>query len=89
MSKDGEPLLVYYRDKSRMFVSTPVGNEKNAYFLNIRRPDIFDVENVTELHIPPFPNNCDGFIFLNYGQKKSTAFLVKDLSSQVMEFPLS
>ena len=31
---NGEPMLVYYREKTKLFVNRPVGNEQISYFLN-------------------------------------------------------
>lgn len=85
VDENGEPMLVYYRKNSGLFCNIPVSENDIPYFLNIRRPVVFDVENMTQIGIPnDLPSECDGIIFLNYGIHKIKAFYVRNLSKQVM-----
>lgn len=88
VGKNGEPMIVFFRQKSQLFVNRAIGDEKVGYFLNIRKPLMIDVENQDRVDIPPIPTGCDGIILKNYGLHKSTAFIVKDKSVQSMEVPL-
>lgn len=82
---NGEPMLVYYRNNSGLFCSTPVSETDVPHVLNIRRPVVFDVENITQISVPnDLPPECDGIIFLNYGIYKIKAFYVRNLNKQVM-----
>ena len=82
---NGEPMLVYYRKNSGLFCNTPVNETDIPHFLNIRRPVVFDVENMTQIDIPnDLPPECDGIVFLNYGTHKIKAFYVRNLNEQVM-----
>ncbi len=83
VDENGEPMLTYYRKNSGLFCSTPLSQDECGYFLNIRRPVVFDVENVAPIVIPnDLPEECDGIIFRNFGLQKITAFYVKDKNSQ-------
>ena len=78
-------MVTYYRPNSGLFCSTPLSENDKPYFLNIRRPVVFDVENVAPIVIPDdLPEECDGIIFKNYGSHKITAFFVKDKRTQSM-----
>lgn len=84
---NGEPLLTFYRPNSGLFCDTSLSKNDASYFLNIRRPIVIDVENVTTIVIPnDLPEECDGIIFKNYGKYKTTAFYVKDINTQTMRF---
>ena len=86
VDENGEPMLTYFRKNSGLFCNTRLSEDEPSYFLNIRRPVVFDVENVAPIVIPnDLPEECDGIIFLNYGTKKIKAFYVRDLNSQVMQ----
>ncbi len=85
---NGEPMLVYLRTKSQVFVSRPVGNESVAYYLNIRKPLLIDVAEQSRIEIPSIPTGCDGIILENYGANNSKAFIVRDFDSQSMLIPL-
>lgn len=81
----GEPLLTYYRQKSGLFCSTKINEDDIPFFLNIRRPVIFDMTDVASFYMPDdLPDECDGIIFLNYGIHKIKAFYVKDKNTQTM-----
>ena len=87
MTENGEPMPTYYRPNSGLFCSTPLSESDTVYFLNIRRPIIMDVENVSPIEIPSdLPEKCDGIILKNYGKFKITAFYVKDKNMQSMSF---
>ncbi len=88
VGSSGEPMVVYYREKTRLFVNCPIGDEQISYFLNIRRPLFIDVTGLERVDIPPIPSECDGIILKGYGIHQSTAFIVRDFESQTMEFPL-
>ena len=88
VGENGEPMLVFYRSSSRLFVNRKTANDEVGYFLNIRRPYLIDVTGKDRIDIPPIPAECDGIILTGYGESKSTAFIVKDFKSQTMEFPL-
>lgn len=85
---NGEPMLVFYRSESRLFVNKRKTNDSIGYFLNIRKPLLIDATNNKEIHIPNVPDDCDGIIVKGYGYDNSKAFIVKDLKSQAMEFSL-
>ena len=85
---NGEPLLVFYRSSSKVFVNKRSSNDNVGYFLNIRRPLLLDVTGMDRIEIPPMPSECDGIILKGYGINNSTAFIVKDFQSQTMEIPL-
>ena len=87
--KTNEPLLTFLRPNSGLFCSTPLGDEKCGYFLNIRRPIVVDVLGVTAITIPDdLPPECDGIIFVNYGTYRIKAFYVKNLKTQVWRVDL-
>ena len=82
--ENGEPMLTYFRKNSGLFCNTPVSEDDPGFFLNIRRPVVFDVEGVAPIYIPDdLPEECDGIIFLNFGVKKAIAFYVRDYRTQV------
>ncbi len=85
---NGEPMVVYYRENSKLFVNRPIGNEQISYFLNIRHPLLIDVTGLAQVDIPPMPSECDGIILKGYGVHQSTAFIVRDFDSQTMEFSI-
>ena len=85
---NGEPLLVFYRSSSKVFVNKRTNNDNVGYFLNIRRPLLLDVTGMDKIEIPPMPSECDGIILKGYGINKSTGFIVRDFQSQTMEIPL-
>ena len=82
----GEPMVTYYMPNNGLFCSERNASyQQHAYFLNIRRPVVFDVEGVSPIVIPnDLPEECDGIIFLNYGRTGKKAFFVRDKSSQAM-----
>lgn len=87
IDQNGEPLATYYRRNSGLFCSTPVEENEQVFFLNIRRPVVIDVDNVAPVVIPnDLPSECDGIIFKNFGKYKINAFYVKDPSKQSMSF---
>ncbi len=88
VDENGEPMIVFYRQNSKLFVNKAVGNEEVGYFLNIRRPLLIDVSGMDKVDIPQIPSECDGIIIKGFGIHNSTAFVVKDLKSQIMEMPL-
>ena len=85
---NGEPLLVFYRSSSKVFVNKRTSNDSVGYFLNIRRPLLLDVTGMDKIDIPPMPSECDGIILKGYGINISTGFIVRDFQSQTMEIPL-
>mgnify|MGYP000380909133 FL=1 len=87
VDENGEPMLVFYRPKSRLYVNRPGKDDTVAYFLNIRRPLLIDVTGQEQISIPPIPDECDGIIIKGFGIYNSTAFVIRD-KSQSMEFPL-
>lgn len=88
VSDTGDPQLVFFREKARLFVNTPLGNETKGFFLNIRRPLVIDVTGQERVDIPQIPSQCDGIIMTGYGVKKNTAYVVRDLNSQTMPVDL-
>ena len=87
--KTNEPLLTYYRSNSGLFCSTPLKDDKVGFFLNIRRPVVFDVLDVTSIMIPDdLPSECDGIIFINYGTYRIKAFYVRDPTTQTWRVDL-
>lgn len=87
--KNGEPMMVFYRQSSKLFVNRRTPNDTVGYFLNIRRPLLIDVTGKDKIDIPQIPSECDGIILQGYGVHLSTAFIVKDFGSQTMEIPLN
>jgi hypothetical protein len=87
VDENGEPMLTFYRPNSKLFCSTPLTANDIPYLLNIRRPVVMDVENVSPIVIPDdLPSECDGIIFKNFGIHKIMAFYVKDRNAQSMSF---
>ena len=85
VDENGEPLKTYYRPNSGLFCSSPSWDNDPPFFLNIRRPVVFDAKDKTEINIPAdLPSECDGIIFKNYGKKMITAFYVRDKNTQSM-----
>ena len=83
VGENGEPMITYYRKNSGLFCSTPLEENEVGYFLNIRRPVVFDVEDVAPIYIPDdLPDECDGIIFKNFGVHKILAFFVFDKNQQ-------
>ncbi|MFI3287045.1 MAG: hypothetical protein R3Y61_01060 [Rikenellaceae bacterium] len=87
VDENGEPLVVYYRENSKLFVNRAIGNESISYFLNIRRPLLVDVAGIAQVDLPPIPSECDGVILKGYGVYQSTAFIVRNFDTQVMSSP--
>lgn len=87
--RNGEPMLVYYRQSSKLFVNRRTSNDSVGYFLNIRRPLLIDVTGKDRVDIPQMPDECDGIILKGYGVNLSTAFIVRDFKLQTMEMPLA
>lgn len=85
--ENGEPMLVFYRPSSKLFVNTRTSNDNVGYFLNIRRPYVIDVTGKQKIELPQMPNECDGIILYGYGNQNAKAFIVRDFKSQSMEFP--
>ncbi len=88
VDNNGEPMLVYLRTKSQVFVNRPIGGESVAYYLNIRKPLLIDVAALSRIEIPSIPSECDAIILDNYGQSGYRAFIVRDIETQSMEVPL-
>lgn len=88
VDNNGEPMLVFYRHKSRLFVNRPLKEDTVGFFLNIRRPLLIDASGLTVVDIPPIPEECDGIIIKGYGTHNSTAFVVRDIKAQSMQMPL-
>ena len=87
--KNGEPMMVFYRQSSKLFVNRRTPNDTVGYFLNIRRPLLIDVTGKDKIDLPQIPSECDGIILQGYGVHLSTAFKVRDFGSQTMEIPLN
>ncbi len=85
VDNNGEPEIVYYRPNSNMFVNRKLDSDRVGYFVNIRRPVIFDVDNLATFEVPRLPRKCDGFIFINYGIHKSKAYALRDPHKQTMQ----
>ena len=85
---NGEPMMVFYRQNSRLFVNRSLGSEVSGYFLNIRKPLSVDVTGLERIDIPSLPVECDGIILTGYGAHNSKAYIVRDFDSQTMEMPL-
>jgi hypothetical protein len=88
VDSNGEPMIVFYRETSRLFVNRRLEKDHVGYFLNIRHPLHIDVTGQTQVLIPRIPDQCDGIILTGYGIHDSIAFIVKDKELQSMEFPL-
>lgn len=88
VDENGEPMMVYYREASKLFVNRPTSKDNVAYYLNIRHPLLIDVTGKERIDIPEIPSECDGVILVGYGIYKSTAFIVRDLHKQSMQIPL-
>lgn len=84
LSDNGEPEVVYYRPNSNLFVNRKLDSDTQGYFINIRRPVVFDVDGLASFEVPEMPGECDGFVFLNYGVHKSRAYLLRNPKSQTM-----
>ena len=78
VNENGEPEVVYYRPNSNLFVNRKLDTDESGFFVNIRRPVIFDVDGLSTFEIPKLPPQCDGFILINYGLHKSRAYALKD-----------
>ena len=87
--ENGEPMMVYYRQSSKLFVNKPTDKDVFGYFLNIRHPLLIDVTGKDRIDMPIIPTECDGIILKGYGIHHSTAFFVKDIDSQTMKVPLA
>ena len=87
IDQNGEPMLTYLRPDIGIFCSTPLSSSDTPYLLNIRRPIIWDVNDISSVEIPRrLPSDCDGLILRNFGPSKITAFVVKDKTKQSMNF---
>ena len=87
MTENGEPIPTFYRPNSGLFCSTSLSENDTVFFLNIRRPIVMDVENISPIEIPnDLPDECDGIIFKNFGVHKIMAFYVLDRNTQSMNF---
>lgn len=86
---NGEPMLVFYRSSSNIFVNSRTAKDNVGYYLNIRCPYLIDVTGKDRIDLPSMPSECDGMILKGYGSPEATAFIVRDFNSQTMEMPLS
>ena len=84
VDENGEPEIVFYRSNSNMFVNRSLDSDVQGYFVNIRRPVIFDVDGLTSFELPEMPQKCDGFILINYGIHKSRAYALRKPNEQTM-----
>ena len=89
VDENEEPMMVYYREASGLFVNRPTAKDNVAYYLNIRHPLLIDVTGKERIDIPEIPSECDGIILVGYGIYKSTAFIVRDLHKQSMQITIS
>lgn len=88
VSESGEPMVVYLKTKNNLFTTSSAYNETVGYFLNIRHPLWIDAEGEKLRTIPNIPEECDGIIIDNYASIGEKAFIVRDLSSQIMPIDL-
>ncbi|AEC02365.1 hypothetical protein [Parasphaerochaeta coccoides] len=84
VDESGEPEVVFYRPTSNMFVNRKLDSDTQGFFVNIRRPGIFDVDGLTSFDLPKMPDECDGFILINYGIHKSRAYALRNPNKQTM-----
>lgn len=84
VADNGEPEVVFYRPTSNLFVNRKIGSDIKGFFVNIRRPVIFNLEGVASFDLPEMPKECDGFILINYGTYKSKAYALRNPEAQTM-----
>lgn len=78
VSDTGEPLVVYYRNESDIFMETPERPGDDGYYLDIRKPLVLDAKEIERdgyVNVPVIPEGCDGVIINGEGLLEHSGYL--------------